>query len=349
MLFSRSLSSKLLIALCRRISISLETGVDVRTVFQREAQTGPNWFRHKMQDAADLIERGQGVSEALGEVGPALPELVHSMVRVGEQTGHLDTVFARLAEHYEMRNRMHRDFWSTAWWPIFQFAISLVVIGFLIAITGWLRSMPGNEDLDIIGLGLYGFRGLLVYVSILSAIVIAGFMLLRAAKKGSLWVGSVQRVILLIPKLGNAIRTLALARMAWTLDIALDSGMDTTRALRLGLNSTYLIPFIKSGDSIADNIARGTDIYTTMLQTNLFPTDFLDAVRVGEESGRLPETMGRLAVLYQEEARAAMRVLSTVAGFVVWAIVAMMIIAMIFTLAGFYAKTIEDMSSPNYR
>ena len=48
--------------------------------------------------------------------------------------------------------------------------------------------------------------------------------------------------------------------------------------------------------------------------------------------------MAHLADLYQDQARGALNVLSTVAGFAVWAVVAAIIIFMIFRLATFYLE-----------
>ena len=67
-----------------------------------------------------------------------------------------------------------------------------------------------------------------------------------------------------------------------------------------------------------------------------FPADFLESVYVGEQSGNLVESMAHLANLYQDQARAALNVLATVAGFAVWAVVAAIIIFLIFRLATFY-------------
>ena len=73
-----------------------------------------------------------------------------------------------------------------------------------------------------------------------------------------------------------------------------------------------------------------------------FPADFLDAVAVGEQSGALVESMGRLSRLYQDQARTALAALNVLAGFAVYAAVAMVIIVLIFRLAGFYFRTLND-------
>jgi type IV pilus assembly protein PilC len=50
--------------------------------------------------ARPAIEAGQGISKPLAETG-SIPRLVARMVEVGEQTGHLDDMFEKIALFYE--------------------------------------------------------------------------------------------------------------------------------------------------------------------------------------------------------------------------------------------------------
>jgi len=54
------------------------------------------------------------------------------------------------------------------------------------------------------------------------------------------------------------------------------------------------------------------------------------------------ESTDRLSHRYQEEAEMALQTLTKLAGFAVWAIVASLIVFMIFRLAGFYLNTINN-------
>ncbi len=58
-----------------------------------------------------------------------------------------------------------------------------------------------------------------------------------------------------------------------------------------------------------------------MAESGVFPARIIDAIAVGERSGRLPETMELLSDQYEDEARAALTVLTRIAGIVVcgWA------------------------------
>ena len=75
--------------------------------------------------------------------------------------------------------------------------------------------------------------------------------------------------------------------------------------------------------------------------------DFLDALQVGEQSGRLDEAMLHLADDYQDRARVALVTLTTIAGFMIWGLVALMIIAILVNMVSGYANFIEDLANPH--
>ncbi len=89
-------------------------------------------------------------------------------------------------------------------------------------------------------------------------------------------------------------------------------------------------------------ISRGHPIHETLTAANVFPVDLLQAVQVGEESGRLPESLAILARQQLEASRSAFGILAQLAGWLVWFLVAGMTIMLIFRLAGSYFGSINE-------
>jgi type II secretory pathway component PulF len=88
-------------------------------------------------------------------------------------------------------------------------------------------------------------------------------------------------------------------------------------------------------------------LHAALASTGAFPRELLDAIHVGEQSGMLVEAMRRQADEYQQRARAALSILAQTLGYLVWALVAMLIITLIFRLYGSYIGTINRLSAPN--
>ncbi len=145
-----------------------------------------------------------------------------------------------------------------------------------------------------------------------------------------------------IPKIGGALESLALAHFCWSLRMTLDTEMPVKRALELAFSSTRNAHYTERLPEVLTRIRRGQSIAETLTSAEVFRGDFLNAVAVGEQSGQLPETLGVLSEQYQDDARRATRMLTMAAGGLVWAMVAGVIIMLIFRIAGMYIGAIND-------
>ncbi len=281
------------------------------------------------------VNRGENLAASTAAVGDCFPPLFQEMVEVGEQTGHQGEIFAQLADHYEYQLQLRRNFKAAITWPIFQLLIALSVVGFLIWI-GDILGRSAGRPIDFLGLGLTGNRGVAIYASVLAVVGVALFLVVRAANRGMMWVRPLQRAVLGVPVLGPALQTLALARIAWSMHLTMNAGMEVRKALRLSLKSSRNARYIDRADMIDSSITAGDSIYEAFCRANCFPNDFLDSVQVGEQSGTLVETMAHVSNLYREQARSAMATLTMLAGIAIWAMVAALIIVLIFRLFFFY-------------
>jgi type II secretory pathway component PulF len=138
------------------------------------------------------------------------------------------------------------------------------------------------------------------------------------------------------------LQKLALAQMAWALHLTMNVAMDLRRVVPLVLRATGNDYYIRHTEQVTSAVASGQPLAQALGRTGAFPAGFLDALAVGEESGEIVESMGRLADQYEEEAEAAVRTLALLAGVAVFAFVAAIIIFLIFRLFGSYLGVIND-------
>ncbi len=328
--------------LCRRVATGVDAGIDDRRIWRREAEVGGRERRRQLAKVFEAVSRGNGLAESIAQSDDCFPPLVHDMVAVGEGSGHLSDVFRRLADHYEHQLRLRRSFVASLVWPITELVIAIGVIGLLI----WIMGALGGTD--ILGFGLVGTSGLIVYLGIVTSVGLAIGWLIREIVRGSLWTRSIQHGVLRIPIVGAAFRTLSLARFAWTLYLTLDVGMDIRQALALALKNTRNDHFARHAPSVLKAVSAGRSVHEALCGTRAFPQDMLDAVEVGEDSGRLTESLQRLSDQYEEQARSSLAILSVIGGYAVWGLVATIIIVLIFRLASFYLNTLNTLAAPRH-
>ena len=341
--FKPRIKLKNLSGLCRRLAITLSSGIEVRRVFQREAEDAKSPdVRARMTEVSDAVARGESVTDSMALAGDYFPALFHDMVAVGEHTGNLAEVFRHLSEHYDEQMRLRRTFLSNITGPILQLVAALAVIGGLILLMGILPTGPSGKPNDILGFGLVGMSGLIQFALYIVFFIGVGWFIFQATRRGLAWTVPLQKNVLRIPQLGKAIATISLAQMAWTMELTMESGMDVLKAIPLWFRSTRNAFYIEHTDEVVRKVRGGKEIHESLAETGAFPSDFLASVEVGEQSGRLPEAMKSLSRDYHEQAQLAIKTLTMIAGRCVWGLVAAMIIFMIFRIFSSYVGALNE-------
>jgi type IV pilus assembly protein PilC len=342
MLLSPQLSTKELGELSHRLAVETESGIDIRRTWKREAESAPVRVRSHFQQISDAVKRGDTLTSALARTGGLFPPLFREIADVGEKTGTLGRVFHRLASHYRRSVERQRMFLLAIAWPMIELALAILVVGVLIWALGVIAQRNNGQAIDILGFGLVGNRGLLIYTNFIIAVglLIAGLVV--ATRRGMLWTRPLQRAIMRLPVLGSNLEKLALARLTWALHLTMNVDMDLRRVVPLVLRSTGSDYYVAHTDEVVSLVATGHPLYEAFGVTGVFPDSFLEALQVAEESGAIVESMERLSKRYDDEAEAALRVLTTVAGVAVAMLVMGIIVLLIFRIAGFYIGTIND-------
>lgn len=343
-MFAPRIRLKQLAALCHRLSIATSAGIKDFKVWQSEAERGSRQQQRKIDQVVQALNAGNTLPKSLSATGKYFPTLFLQMVEVGDESGQMDRTYKRLAEHYDRTLAAKRAFLSKLAWPAFQFGIAVLVVGILIYIMGMI---PGNRDgeaFDMLGLGLIGTPGLMRYASILVMCAIATLLLIEAFRRGAAWVKPLQRAVVMLPVVGEAFKTLAIARFTWAFQLVLGTSMDLRKAIPLALNATGNDYYARHGREVALRIENGQDITSSLAATGVFPKELIDSINVGEESGQLAELMSRLAKEYQERAGSAISILAQAVGYLIWLLVAAMIIMLIFQIFSSYVGQINSLT-----
>lgn len=348
MFFSPRARLKPLAAFCRRLAIATHAGLEDRRIWRDEADRGSAAHRAVVRQVSDGLARGDSIADALTATGDYFPPLFAQLVAIGEVSGGLDRTYRRLADHYDHVLAARRAFWGRMAWPLTQLGLAILVIGLFIWILGVVQAAPqaGQSTYDPLGFGLIGTRGLVIYLNVVIIAAIAVLLFIASFLRGAAWTRPLAQAAMRVPVIGQAFKTLALARFTWALQLVFDTPMDLRKAMPLALDATANPYYSRHGPEVASAIGRGMTITDALTLTDAFPRDLLDAIDVGERAGSLVETMRRQSEDYQQRAVTAMSLLAQILGYIVWALVAGLIIMLIFRIFGSYVDTINNLSKP---
>ncbi|MHC4875702.1 MAG: type II secretion system F family protein [Planctomycetota bacterium] len=342
MIFGSRVPQKTLANLCRSLATLLESGVMIRRALGVVGKKAIHpATRRVLLDVQDDIDSGSDIESALRLHGNFFPALFLDMVGMAEQSGALPEVLRHLADHYENAIRMQKEFIQSIAWPAFQYVAANLVIAILILVLGMIAGTGPSSELSFLVFGLQGPSGAITWLTF--SLGIAG--LLVGAWKMSGRVLEFRQIIdpglMLIPVLGRCMRCFALARFSWSYFLTQQTGMPVVQSLKASLKATSNGAFIGATDDICLRVLEGDTLTESLAASQLFPEDYIEMVSVAEQSGTVPEALYRLSPQFEEDARRAMKSLTSAAGVVLWLTVAIFIIIFIFRFAMWYVGMLE--------
>ena len=157
------ISTRSLIQLCHRVGTAVRSGIDARRMWEMEERHATGRLRPAISAIRQQVASGGTVAEGMQASNGYFPPMFVQMVAVGEQTGKLDEVLHRLAEHFEHLANMRRTFLIGIAWPLFELVFAVLVIGFVIFITGIIGAAAGGAAPDVLGWGLVGTSGAIMW------------------------------------------------------------------------------------------------------------------------------------------------------------------------------------------
>lgn len=333
-MFSAQLPLATLSVFCRTLRHSLSAGLSIVRVFQQQADRGPSAVKPVARRIADQLESGESLEEALKAEKRSFPMMFVSLVAVGEKTGNLPEVLEALEDYFELQLKLWRDFKKQIAWPAIQFFIVPFVIAGMIFLLSILSS--GNKPWDPLGFGLTGTVGaikfLIYYFGTFACFIALYFIFTRAMKQAAV----VHEILLRLWAVGPCLRAIALTRFCIALRLTMNSGMSIANAVKLSMRATGNEAFVARAEIVREAVKSGDDLTEALAQAKVFPIDLLDIVANAEEGGRVPEVMEHQAKHYADESRRRMSVLTQVASWSIYGLVAAMIIFLIFSIFSSY-------------
>jgi MSHA biogenesis protein MshG len=290
----------------RQLHTLLKAGVPIMRALGglQEAAINPA-MKHVIQDVRESLEGGRELSAGLARHPRVFSPFYVSMVKVGEMTGLLDTIFLRLFEHLEFERYMREQVKSALRYPSFvviAMVVAIVVINIFV-IPAFAKVFQGfGAELPLMTRLLLGFSEFMVaYWPHLLAVVAGCIFAFRA------WVGTVkgrhdwEGIALRIPIAGKILHKAALSRFARSFALGMRSGVPVMQALSNSAQTVDNSYIARRIENMREGVERGESILRSALAVGIFTPVVLQMVAVGEESGAIDDMMDEIGQMYQQE------------------------------------------------
>lgn len=286
-----------------QLYVMLEAGVPIISALECIANSEHLKISPLAEGIARTISEGQYLSRALQQYPKTFDSFTIALVRLGERSGQLIFVLRRLTSRTEWRLRVRRRLIESLSYPVGVISISLGLVAFL---THYMlpRILPLLTSLEVPIPAPTRFLLAVVEYQGVSAVLMALFLVFLV----DVIFGQTERqralrhwILYSTPVLGPVNRNRALAHFCSDLGMVLESGLKLTDALEILGSECPDLRLKHAIKNVRKDIIAGEEL-TASLESQDLPKLLVSAVVAGADSGQLPSTLERIAVVFDGSA-----------------------------------------------
>jgi type IV pilus assembly protein PilC len=310
----RTVSSKVLAIFTRQLAVLIDAGLPLlKSLRVLEEQQKPGALKDALAGMGQAVESGSTFSEALASYPKLFNKLFVNMVKAGEAGGVLEVVLNRLAEFVEKSQKLKAKVKSAMIYPTVVITVAIAVLTFLMTyVVPQFRKIFDNfeQKLPAMTALLIGIsstiRGNLwydhpPYIGIIPLVPVGIYLLFRFIKtteQGKMFLDTAK---LNLPVFGVLVRKSAVARFSRTLGTLITSGVPILQALNIVRETSGNEVISKAVGNVHDSIREGESIAGPLRDTKVFLPMVISMIEVGEETGKLPEMLMKIADVYDDD------------------------------------------------
>lgn len=343
----KKIKAKKLALLCSQLSIELKAGLPLITSLKLVAENEPDKHLKKMlTEVAEDVQAGHGLSDSFAVRAKDMPRAFIETVRAGEESGRLDECFLRLKKYYEDAAEVSSKVGSAMIYPAMLLIVAVVVIAIIM-----MTAVPVFEDAFadlgntlplptrmLIGLSHFMTDHWVMLLAILLALVL-GVILYGKTRSGQQFYA---KLALKTPgvKLVNTMK--AATQVSTTLTTMLASGLPMFQAVQITANTLDNLLISQEITAAANGILEGRSMSSGLRKSKWLPNLLIEMTAVGEETGRLEETLEIVSEYYNKEVdtavKRALEILNPVITIVLAVIVVFILLSVYMPLFSMYGS-----------
>lgn len=293
-------------------------GVPVARALKMLSMRSPNpAFRPILDGIVEEVDKGRPLSAAFADHPEVFDDIWVSLVRAGEASGSLVENLRQLASYLRAGSALRSRVATAMAYPgMLVGATVLFLVAFLVKIA------PGfEESFTQFGIKVPPLTAAILAASRLlrdegvavSAVVLGTAAMARAYLATAAGRAAFDSVLLKIPVFGPLYTGVLLERLLSSLRTLVKNGVSLASSLKVlegafGSSPTYAAAL----SSMCEDIDNGKSFSLSLRRTGVFPRLVYEICEVGEEAGKLPETMGLLGDFYRMRVDQSVRRLTAV-------------------------------------
>lgn len=305
-----------LVLFTRQLSSMLSSGLTLIKSLQilQEQMAGHAMFDILGSIVSD-IEEGKTFSSAIAKYPEVFSPIYVSIIKSAELSGLLDRALARMAENLEKQVKLRNTIRGALMYPAIVIVLMIGVVFVMMTVV-----IPQLSNL---------YKSLNVKLPFTTKVVVAlsefivsfwpfiivglvlGIFLFRRWHKTEPGKLIMDNSLLKIPVFGSLFKKLLLTEFTRTLSLLIGSGTLVVDSLVQTSDTLGNIHYKNAVVDVAKRVENGVTIGDALSSYSLFPPILIQLVKIGEETGKLDETLMKASEYFESETDQTVKTLTT--------------------------------------
>jgi len=304
-IFKKKLKDSDLAGFCGQMALILDAGVNILKGLEvMEAQMKDKNMKNVIGSIYISVKRGNMLGKAMEATG-AFPNLLYDMVTSGELSGNMASMLFNMETYYEREANIKNKVKAASVYPAMLLAAAVgMILFFNFFIFPEVKDLfADNPNLPIITKILISSLEYLNSHPERIIILIVAFILflkyILTLEKVKFWKDS---VILKVPLIGTVKMDVITARFARSMGLFLKSAvpiLNVIDSLKLTVDNLYLADRL---EKVKEDMLNGSTVADAFATYDLFEPMVIQMMKIGEETGKLDDSLYKLAEIYDKKA-----------------------------------------------
>ncbi len=304
---SLGISATQKIMMTRNLWIMFSAGLSLVKIFTiLSSQAKKPKFKKILLDINEKLNKGETLSDALAWHKNVFDEFFRSMVRIGEESGTLESIFEILSVHMDRDHELKSKIRGALIYP----CIIVIVMGLIGMVVSIFVLPKFTSFLLGMGIELPFYTKILIWIGNFSQnywyLVIFGALgflyLLFLSQKTKAGRRIRDTMLMRIPLLSSFVKKANATVMVRSLSSLNASGISLVRSLEITGGTVANTYFKEALAQSIEKVKKGEKLSTSLRPyEHIFPVGTVDMMEVGEETGKTSLVLKKLSEFYEQE------------------------------------------------
>lgn len=261
------------------------------------------------------IEGGASFTDAISKYPGAFPPVYISLIKASESSGLLDKVMSRLADNLEKAAALKAQIVSAMVYPVIIILMMVGVMGIMVLfvipqISKLYESLTIELPLStriLLGLSYFATNYWYIVLALIAGIVFAAQYFYRKPTSRYL----IDATMLRMPIFGKLIKETVFTEFTRTFSLLVGSGSVVVASLKQAGDVVGNMVYSTELHMVADRVEKGVSIGDALSVSPRFPAYLVQVVKIGEQTGKLDESLIRASEFYEKEVAQTVKTLTT--------------------------------------